>query len=145
MQYTDNEKYIFVSYAHQDAATVFPIIQALQNDGIRLFHDRDADAGNEFAQMVYNRITEAEVFLLFLSRAAMASSQCDAEFSLACEHKKKILAVYLDDLTPDELRPGLRLRIATCQYLLGNRYTDEAALAKALCNLPPLQSCRDEA
>ena len=144
MQYNGNEEYIFTSYAHRDSATVLPILQALQNDGIRLWYDQEIEAGNEFAQLIYNRITEAQVFLLFLSRAAMEASQCNAELSLALDCKKKILVVYLDGLTPDELRAGLRMRLASCQYLLSHRYADEAAFAKALCDLPMLQSCRDE-
>ena len=42
--YEGNESYIFISYAHKDAARVLPVIAALSRDRFRLWYDAGIEA-----------------------------------------------------------------------------------------------------
>ena len=50
--YEGSEPYIFVSYAHKDAAMVMPLITGLQDRGFRVWFDAGIEAGTEWPEYI---------------------------------------------------------------------------------------------
>jgi len=113
--YSGTEPFIFVSYAHKDAATVFPDLLALRNAGYRIWFDEGIDPGNEWPAEIAKAVRRTEQFLVFLSPAAAASVNVCNEIHYALKLRKRFLAVYLS-LT--ELPDGLDLSISSIQAIL---------------------------
>lgn len=49
--YNGNEPYIFISYAHKDNNTVYPVIARIQKDGYRAWFDEGIDPGTEWDEI----------------------------------------------------------------------------------------------
>ena len=50
--YEGRAPYIFVSYAHKDAAQVLPVIAQLQSYGYRIWYDEGIAPGSEWAENI---------------------------------------------------------------------------------------------
>ena len=116
--YSGTAPFVFVSYAHKDAATVFPELQALRDAGYRVWYDEGIDPGTEWPVELAKALRRAEQFLVFLSPAAAASENVGREIYYALKHKKRFLSVYLSET---ELPDGLDLSISAIQALLKYR------------------------
>lgn len=91
--------YIFVSYSHtiKDEAEV--VIQALQNNGYRVWFDSGLVAGSSYNAIIADHIAECEVFCCLLSEGYYDSSYCKQEFAFAkVEMKKPIIPVYMGQI-----------------------------------------------
>ena len=142
MPYNGTESYVFVSYAHKDSDTVLPYIEAMKQNGFRVWYDRGIEAGTEWAEYIEEHLIAADSFLLFLSRAMIESQNCREEFGLARDEKKNILIVYIEDLKPSDLKHGLRLRIPSYQCLFRTRHKNDNTFIKEICDAKILQACR---
>ena len=87
----------FVSYASKDRAEVLRRVQMLPAAGIKFFQDVvDLEPGENWNDMLYKRIDEADVMFLFWSGAAKDSHWVQKEWSYGLEKKG-----------PDFIRPIL--------------------------------------
>ena len=144
--YSGTKPFIFVSYAHKDAATVFPELQALHDAGYRIWFDEGIDPGNEWPEEIANALNRAAKFLVFLSPAAVVSRNVRNEIHLALQLGKDFLAVYLSDT---KLPPGLQLSISSIQAVLRHQMSTqnywrklEKALPDMLCDVAVVQISR---
>ena len=133
--YEGNEPYIFVSYAHKDAARVLPIILKMQEAGLRVWYDEGIEAGAEWPEYIETHLVNAECVVAFISEAAVSSLNCRNEINLALLEKKKILVVYLEEA---ELRYGMRLQLSSVQSILLYQGQSE----QKICDMPLLSSCK---
>ena len=85
--YTGHDPYIFVSYAHKDRARVFPYIEALQAR-YNVWFDEGIRFGKEWDGEIADRLMGCRVFLCFLTEAALDSSDCKDELTLARDEQK---------------------------------------------------------
>ena len=137
--YEGNEKYIFVSYAHNDADTVFPIVDALMNDGYRVWFDSGIEAGTEWPEYIEEHLMNSHVVLVFMSPSAVESRNCRNEINFALELKKEILVIYLEDTT---LLKGMRLQLNSTQSFFRKHHNSEETFIRELLNARILQDCR---
>ena len=133
--YEGNEPYIFVSYAHKDAARVLPIILKMQEAGLRVWYDEGIEAGAEWPEYIETHLVNAECVVAFISEAAVSSLNCRNEINLALLEKKKILVVYLEET---ELRYGMKLQLNSVQSIL----LYQGASKQKMCDMPLLSSCK---
>ncbi len=131
--YTGSAPYIFVSYAHADADSVFPDLGFLHSQGFRLWYDEGIDPGNEWPDEVARALEGASQFLVFISPSAIASSNVRNEINFALDSHKPFLAVHLVET---QLSPGLKLRMGDIQALLRYRMGAESYRAKLVRALP---------
>ena len=54
--YNGNEPYIFISYAHKNSDVVLPIIEALADNGFRVWYDAGIEAGTEWPEYVAEKL-----------------------------------------------------------------------------------------
>ncbi len=69
--YEGNEPYIFVCYAHEDAAVVYPELTWLDSEGFRYWYDEGITPGDNWPEALVCAIEGATVFLMFISPAAV--------------------------------------------------------------------------
>jgi formylglycine-generating enzyme required for sulfatase activity/outer membrane protein assembly factor BamB len=113
--YQGDEPYVFISYAHKDAAVVYEEITRLHEAGSNLWYDEGIEASNEWPEEIANAVIHCSVFLVFVSPRSTASVNCRNEINLALNENKPFLAIYLEETG---LPPGLRLRMGDLQAIL---------------------------
>jgi hypothetical protein len=93
-------RFAFVSYASQDRDEVLRRVQMLSATRVRYFQDvLDLEPGEVWSTELERAIREADLFLLFWSSRAKASTwvRKEVDFALACKAG--------DELSPPEIRP----------------------------------------
>ena len=116
--YEGNEPYIFFSYAHKDSDVVLPIIEALANNGFRVWYDAGVNAGDCYVDELAERISHSAVVVVFLSKAYLQSKLCYNEIRFALTKEKQVISVYIEDVA---LTPGMKMQLSTTHALFGNR------------------------
>jgi hypothetical protein len=99
--YDGNGPYIFVCYAHADAAQVYPELEWLRDAGTNIWYDEGISPGREFPEALAQAIIGADALLFYVSPTSVASRHCRDEVYLATE-----------------LPPGLALSTGTTQALM---------------------------
>ena len=106
--YQGDLPYIFVCYAHADAAIVYPEIQWLVGQGINIWYDEGIPAGKNWRAEIGRSLERANKVLFYVSRSSLSSDHCNREINLALDEGREVVPVYLEELplTPD-LKVGL--------------------------------------
>jgi hypothetical protein len=133
--YEGKEPYIFVSYAHKDSARVFPYILKMQQAGLRIWFDKGVEAGTEWPENIENHLVNADRVVVFMSEAAVSSLNCRNEVNLALSEKKRLLALYLENV---ELRFGMKLQLSSVQSV----YLYQGVHEQEIYDMPFLSACR---
>ena len=118
--YKGDQPYIFISYAHKDGDSVYPIIDRMQRDGYRTWFDEGIDPGTEWDETIAQSINQCGYFIAFISGHYMASDNCKDELKYARDLAKKCLLVYLGNVS---LTPGMAMRMNRLQSIF--KYSDE--------------------
>ena len=130
--YEGDDSFVFVCYAHADAATVYPEIVRLDANGFNIWYDEGIAIGSEWTQELADRIERCESFLYFVTPASVDTRHCRSEVQYALDHDRHVVVVHLEDA---DLPGGLQLAIGLTQALMRHRLdreTYEAALDDAL-------------
>lgn len=140
ISYKGSEPYIFVSYAHKDADTVWPIIARMQADGYRVCDgstilDYEWDADTSIASLIEG----CSYFIAFLSEDYLASIYCMEELNFALYQDKEQLPVYLSDVT---LPAGMRMRLSRLQAIHWYTYENEDKVFSKLYEAKGLDTCQ---
>ena len=93
--YNGNRPYIFISYSHKDASKVVPLISAMQEQGFRVWYDREIEGGNEWSNYVRTHLKNCTVFVVFVSHNSMASKECLEDIDYAKKYGKAAVMVFL--------------------------------------------------
>ena len=137
--YEGKEPYLFVSYSHSDSSRVFPILEALEKRGFRIWFDQGIELGAEWPESVAMHLSNCTVCLAFLSQNAVQSVNCRQEISYAIKQKKGILSVYLEKT---DLSMGLDMQLSAYQQVFSTQYADKDRFYAQLESTPVLQPCR---
>ncbi len=113
--YQGDEPYVFISYAHKDAAVVYEEITRLHEAGVNVWYDEGIEASNEWPEEIARAVVDCTAFLVFVSPRATASVNCRNEINLALNKDKPFLGIYLE---ATELPLGLQLRMGDLQAIL---------------------------
>lgn len=125
--YTGTSPYIFVSYAHRDAALVYPIITAWHEAGYRVWYDEGIDPGNEWPEEIANALGGCAQFVVFITPRAVDSKNVRNEINFALNRDKDFIAIHLEET---ELPAGLLLRMGDIQAIMKYRMTPAMFEAK---------------
>lgn len=139
--YNGNEPYIFVSYAHSDSKKVLPIIEYMQQAGIRIWYDDGIEAGSEWPQYIAENLERASCVLAFMSPNSANSHNCRNEINLASELKKEFLVVHLVDF---ELPLGLKLQLNSNQAIFRSKFKNDDEFMSRLASAKILQKYKNE-
>lgn len=98
---------IFISYTHEDESLLKELVKHLtmmRRDGlVKLWHDRDISAGDDWSQNINEHLNSARVVLLLVSSSFVASDYCySVEVERAMERHEEGEAIVI----PIILRPA---------------------------------------
>lgn len=95
--YEGQEAYLFVSYAHANSDEVYPVVEALFGDKYRLWYDEGIAPGSEWPKNIERHLQGAGAVLIFVSKASLASPNCENEVKEALRKGCPIFAYSLDE------------------------------------------------
>ena len=127
--YEGDDHYLFVSYAHANSDQVYREIAYLQQTGINVWYDEGITPGSRWSDELANAIDHADLFLVFLTEAAVKSENCLNEIDFALRRRRPFLAV---ELEPVSLPPGIELNIGNRQSILAHRLSESDYRARLL-------------
>jgi len=139
--YKGSDPFIFVSYAHRDAALVYAEISQLKESGYNIWYDEGIEASNEWPEEIANAVIACTVFLVFVSPNSTASVNCRNEINLALDEGKSFLAIHIEEST---LPPGLRLRMGDLQAIMRFKMNREQYEKKLTAWLNPMLEGRGQ-
>lgn len=79
--YEGQEPYLFVSYAHDDAHLVYPIVERLVMDGYRIWYDDGIHAGEDWTDKVASRLDGSSICVAMLTENYVRSINCRNEMA----------------------------------------------------------------
>ena len=112
--YEGQEPYLFVSYAHDDAHLVYPIVERLVMDGYRIWYDDGIHAGEDWTDKVASRLDGSSICVAMLTENYVRSINCRNEMAYSLNARKNLIAV---KLTEFDMPGGLRLQLGNTLYL----------------------------
>lgn len=105
--YEGAKPYVFISYSHLDKDMVLPVIQALYSGKYRAWYDEGIAPGSEWPDYISRHLRKASVFIAFVSKNYITSSNCENEARLAIDHNVTILPICLDGVSEHPLFSSL--------------------------------------
>lgn len=124
----DESSFVFISYAHNDAEFVFPVIEAVAAGGYKVWYDRGIDISATWSDEIAGAIASSRALVVFVTKSSMASSYVRSEIEFALNKKVKVIPVYLEGM--DILPPGLALGLNSTQ---GIQETDPEVVVSKIC------------
>ena len=123
--YNGNEPFIFISYSHSDYETIRPLLQTLAGE-YRFWYDEGIKSGQEWVEVIGEKIYNCEMFVVFLSARALGSRYIGDEIHYAYKYAKKMMAVYLE---PVPISRSVEFMLERFQYIeaYGGRNMETAA------------------
>jgi len=137
--YEGDKPYAFISYAHKDEEKVFPIIEAMQEKGYRVWYDEGIDPGTEWDENIAEHIDRASHVIAFMSENYLASKNCKDELGYARDLDRRRLLVYLEDVT---LPRGMQMRLGRVQAIYECRYGNKEDFYEKLWAAKDIGLCR---
>jgi TolB-like protein/DNA-binding winged helix-turn-helix (wHTH) protein/Tfp pilus assembly protein PilF len=120
--YRGDAPFVFVSYSHADQELVRGELTRLTDAGFNVWFDRSLSPGSRWTDELAERISEASLFLFFVSPNSVASENCRNELQFALGRGSDVLAVHL---VPTELPMGIELELGARQAILKYEHPDE--------------------
>lgn len=125
--YKGDEPYIFVSYAHDDAAEVYPEITGLKDQGFNVWYDEGINPGASWRDELALALTGCSAFLFYVTPRSVASGNCQREVNFCLSRERKILCVYLEEA---QLPIGLELSLSDTQAIMRTDHNNDDYRAK---------------
>lgn len=107
--YVGDGPYMYISYSHRDAKTVFPEVKRIMDLGYGVWYDEGLSAANNWMDDIVNRIDNSSLFVVFISKNYASSKFIKKELNFAIKNQIPVLPIYLDDVDDVEVN-----------FLLGN-------------------------
>ena len=127
---------VFLSYAHEDKATMEKIRNSLRRESLTVWtNTTDIQTGEAFGEAIERGIEQADNVVYLLSPDAVSSPYCQQELALAVLLHKRIIPILVRETDPAQVPPALQLlhyidltdNVKEDDYLL-----DESQLLKTL-------------
>ncbi len=119
--YQGDDPYIFVSYSHNDAESVYRELAWLHDQGINVWYDEGISPGSRWSDALAQALDAAAHVVFFVTPQSVTSQTCLDEVGFALEREKPLLAVHVE---PTELPPGLVLRLGSRQAIMKYELAD---------------------
>ena len=94
--YHGQDKYIFISYAHKDSATVFKFAKKLEERKYNFWLDTGLKYGSEWDEQLADKIKNADLVILMLSKNSINSKNCLDEINFAKNKGKNIINIIIE-------------------------------------------------
>jgi hypothetical protein len=112
--YRGEEPYVFVCYAHEDQALIYPELSWLREQGVHIWYDEGIAAGQVWRAELARAIDGAKGVIFYISSASLSSMHCKREVNYALDRDKPVLPIYLKRA---DLPNDLELALGSIQAL----------------------------
>ena len=129
LPYMGDKPYIFVSYARADTAKVVPILKYLQSRGCRIWYDVGIKGGENWVNLLANKIADCTQYIVFSSENAAASKWTHREILQADDANKPTIVVRMDGA---KLQSGAEMCIVESQQIFCSHPQFEKELFKSI-------------
>lgn len=93
---TDDQRRVFLSYAHSEKPYVRAVAQELERHGVSTWRDEDeAPAGESVDEVLEDALRAARVMVVFLTGNALSSPWLNFEIGAAVGAEKALIPVFL--------------------------------------------------
>ena len=113
--YDGYEPYLFICYAHEDAALVYQDLAMFEQVGVKFWYDEGIPPASHWRESIAARVSGSAATLYYLSAHSVASQYCRQELLFAIDEGKPVLAVFLENV---ELSPGMRMTMRERQSII---------------------------
>lgn len=137
--YEGKEPYIFLSYCHKDAETVYPLLEQMVSDGCRIWYDDGNHAGDDWLENIANHLNNCTICLAMISERSSASHNCKSEINEAIAWGKKLVPVLLENF---RMPLGMRLQLSEFHYLKKTEYPSDQMLLQKLYETESFVKCK---
>jgi len=121
--YEGGESYIFISYAHDDAPAVYPVVKELYESGWDLWYDEGIKTTERYLPVIADNLKRCAVFVLMLTNRCLDRPfVIDFELEFALRRGIPIIPVLLEELSPQSWSKD------TAERLLNTAITPDALL-----------------
>ena len=136
--YEGSLPYVFISYAHEDRALVYPLIDTLHSRGFRVWYDAGVEPASEWPENIADHVAVASCMIAFASRNYFQSINCKQEMHYAQQLNKSLLVVYLEDISQS---PGMHMQLDMFHAMYRSRYSSDAEMMDRLTSAAFLRPC----
>ena len=137
--YEGSDPYIFVGYSHKDSDKILPILNAMIQDGYRVWYDEGIPWTSEWPEVIEDHLFRCSMCLVFHSSASVESVYCRREIHYALKENKPILSVYLEKI---RLKHGLDMQLSPYQSVYLTRKGQTETFLRDLKKQPNFEICR---
>ena len=95
--YQGSENFVFLSYSHKDKTVANELLAFLQFNGIRVWYDAGIPAGDNWMNMIADKMDRASAVILLSSKNAVASEHVQTEVRNTLNFHKKLIKINLDN------------------------------------------------
>ncbi|OLS14594.1 MAG: hypothetical protein RBG13Loki_1786 [Promethearchaeota archaeon CR_4] len=111
-----------MSYAHADKSRVYPELKRLHEQGYNFWYDEGIPPSTDWPETIGTAIARSSYFVVFFSKAAISNEHAKKEIYFACDKRKNIIPIYLEETT---LTDGLELQLGPKQAILKHRISEQ--------------------
>lgn len=120
--YEGDAPYFFVCYAHDDAPTIHPEMEWLNEANFNLWYDDGIHVGTTWRKAIANALSNSSALIFFATEASIESEYCIQEINYALDDRKPVFVVQMDNI---RLPRQLRLALGDRQALVRSAYDVE--------------------
>lgn len=133
--------YIFFSYCHQDAASVYPIIESMAERGYRIWYDDGIHPGDNWIETIAMHISDCSVCIVAVSSRSVVSHNCRNEVNFSIEHGKPLIPIIIEEFP---MTLGVRLQLSSCQNIRKYEQPNDLEFFKKLFSANELEQCKGD-
>ncbi len=138
--YEGTEPGAVMIHAGDDDAVVFPLMERLGKNGLRIWHDAEIRKIEvEYTAGWKKHQAAGSCFLIFLSENAVNRHIFRERFTSAIKSGKPIIII--QTLNQDALSPGMRLQTEKAVRILRSSYIPQEKLTEEMIGLQELKAC----
>lgn len=132
--YQGSESFVFLSYSHKDRKTANELLAFLQFNGIRVWYDAGIPAGDNWMNVIADKITKSSAVILLSSENAVPSEHVQTEVHTALRLRKKLIKINLDESKFDS---GIEMYLYSLNQLNYNEisYENKTSILSSLSEL----------
>ncbi|MCD7906645.1 MAG: toll/interleukin-1 receptor domain-containing protein [Clostridium sp.] len=138
--YEGVKPYAFISYSHKNREIAETVVKNLQSAGFRLWFDRYIEYGDEWDDIIAQKIEDCSCIVCMVSAGYIASENCKDEHSYAKELKIPRILVYLEEV---DFSGGFILRSHRTHAIQQYQYKDLNEFYDDLSTINVLQDCKE--
>ena len=137
--YEGKENYIFISYAHKDSDSVFPILNMLQQNNYRFWYDDGIAPGSEWPENIAQHLQASSLVIAFISPNSADSPNCRREINFALSKNKPFLSIFLE---PTDMPLGMEMQLSAQQSIFKYNYSTWEGFCNKILMTPELSLCK---